>query len=81
MKKQPVTINSTAFDFNLMTSPSYMEKLTDHKIKCKCGHSCFIPNNVDRIICDWCGNYCYRKPELEFRYKLNEKLLKLKKTK
>ena len=38
--------------------------------KCKCGHSIVFSVQTERTICSWCGYYCYRTPELEFKYKL-----------
>ena len=52
------------------------KKITTH---CECGHSFIIPNQVDRLICSYCGNWCYRTKELEKQYKDKETLIKLKK--
>ena len=47
---------------------------TLHKIKCKCGHSMFMPYGTDKKICSHCGNYVYRTKECEFKEKLLRKL-------
>ena len=46
--------------------------ITDLSVKCKCGHSIFFSNKSDRVICDWCGNYCYKDKQTEFKYKMQE---------
>lgn len=54
----------------------YYSILTDNKVKCKCGKSIAFSSRVDRIICDWCGHWCYKTPQLEFKYKLKERMIK-----
>lgn len=45
------------------------------KRKCKhCGRRKVIPVYVDRILCDWCGFWIYREPNIEFKYKLEEQM-------
>ena len=45
------------------------------KRKCKhCGRRKVIPVYVDRILCDWCGLWIYREPNIEFKYKLEEQM-------
>lgn len=63
---------------------SYTEqvKLDDEranfKVKCKhCGHTMTMID-VDRTICNWCGYWIYRTPEIEFKYKLKENIIKTK---
>jgi hypothetical protein len=51
-------------------------KLSDNRVYCKCGHSILFTGNVDRIFCDWCGNYCYKDKQTEFKYKMQSKLAK-----
>jgi hypothetical protein len=34
--------------------------------------------NQDRGLCSHCGNWVYKSPELEFKYKLQEKIEKEK---
>ena len=52
------------------------KKITIH---CQCGHSFIIPNYVDRLICNFCGKWCYRTKELEKQYKQKDFERKLKK--
>lgn len=62
-----------------MTSYKDIEKLakykTNHKVKCKCGHSMFFKR--DYHICTWCGKRVYKDDKTKFKYELN-KLLKKK---
>lgn len=42
--------------------------------KCKhCGHTVSISAQVDHILCSWCGNYIFKTPQDEFRFRYNEK--------
>lgn len=50
--------------------------MTDNKIECKCGKRTNITTQLDRVICDWCGHWIYRTPQLEFKYKLKERMMK-----
>ena len=65
-----------------MISYNDIEKLARErlrsKIVCKkCGcRSNLMPNRKDRVLCNWCKNYVYRTPEIEFRYKLKEQIRK-----
>ena len=56
-----------------------IEKIASAKkqfiLKCKCGHSITMIN-AERTICSHCGKWCYRTPQIEFRYKMKEKLIK-----
>ena len=54
------------------------KKITTH---CECGHSFIIPNYVDRLICNHCGNYVYRTEEIKKQYKFKDFERKLKKWK
>lgn len=51
-------------------------RLTDEydkvKYRCKCGRRNIIPYNVDKVICTWCGNYCFKSKQDEFRFRLEE---------
>lgn len=51
--------------------------LDKHKVRCKCSHT-FILNKADRALCSYCGNWVYRTPEIEFKYKILEKIKKVK---
>ncbi len=54
------------------------EEITNTTIKCKCSHSIVMPN-AERTICRWCGEYVYRTPEIEFKYKMKEAIIKERK--
>lgn len=43
------------------------------RVACKCSHTMSIRAR-DRVICSYCGNWVYRTPELEFKYKMVEKM-------
>lgn len=67
-----------------MTTYKDIVKIHDERIKnkviCKCGcRSNTMPSHVDRVLCNWCNNFVYRTPELEFSYRLREKLKKINK--
>lgn len=42
---------------------------------CKCGKRVLI-SKQDRALCSECGHWVYKTPELEFKYKLKENLIK-----
>lgn len=44
------------------------------RVKCECGHSMYMLEN--KMICRHCGKYVFRNKEDEFKYRLNEKMLK-----
>ena len=46
------------------------------KITCECGHRVLMGTKKDRIICSWCKNYVYKDKATEFRYKMQERMLK-----
>lgn len=51
-----------------------LKSVGENTIYCKnCGHSVVIPK-ADRTICRWCGNWVYRTPQIEFKYKLMKKI-------
>lgn len=53
------------------------QEMSKHRKKCKhCGHSSVIPVYVDKKVCSWCGNYVFRTDEIEFKFRLEEKLKK-----
>lgn len=47
------------------------DRLRDHTVKCKCGHSILF-GRKDRVICNYCGHYVYRNDKVKFKYKLRE---------
>ena len=47
------------------------KELDKYKVRCKCSHTMIIAI-ADRTICSYCGNWVYRTPEIEFKYKMKE---------
>ena len=52
----------------------YTMKDVDNKVKCKCGKTIEFWTNDNKVICDWCGNYCFRTPKDEFKFRLEQRL-------
>lgn len=53
-----------------------MKVYTDNTVKCKCGHSIFMPVFVPHKICNWCGHRVFRNKKEEFKYKLEHEIRK-----
>lgn len=51
------------------------ESIAGYKVKCKCSHT-IVMAKVDRLICNHCGRWVYRNKNIEFRYKMLERLKK-----
>lgn len=49
-----------------------------YRVKCKCGHTNTIINPKGYHICSWCHNYVFLNPQIEFEYRMKEKLSKEK---
>ena len=49
-----------------------------YKVKCKCGHVSTIINPKGYQICSWCHNFVFINPQVEFEYRMKEKLLREK---
>lgn len=49
-----------------------MDEYSNLSIKCKCGHTNFVPKFLDKKICPFCGNYVYRNKKMEFVEKLKQ---------
>lgn len=47
-------------------------KLSEYKVKCKCGHSVVVPPTDKKKICKWCGNYVFTNKKEEFLYRTKE---------
>ena len=68
-------------DYKLMNSKSYKDqkKLDDEmvnfKVKCQCGHTNTL-TFCDKKICSYCGKYVFKTPQIEFEYRLKEKMKK-----
>ena len=45
-----------------------------YKVMCKCGHKTTMSPMVEKKLCSWCGNYIFRTPKAEFRYRIKQKL-------
>lgn len=69
------------FDSKYNTKKSIKDiiKLEDEranfKVKCKCGHTMSMIN-AERTICSHCNHWVFRTPELEFKYRLRERMIK-----
>lgn len=50
----------------------YSRELLQKRIKCNCGHSIYIPPHMDKVICNWCGNYVFKDKKTEFSFRLKE---------
>lgn len=50
-------------------------ELAKYQVKCKCSHSITMVK-ADRTICSYCGRWVYRTPQLKFKYKMKEFLIK-----
>ena len=50
----------------------YHDIITKNRIKCKCGHSVVLPPELNKIICNWCGNYVFKSKKDEFEYRMKE---------
>lgn len=49
---------------------------TDLTVKCKCGHSVFMPSNIPKLVCDWCSRTVYNKNELGKKQRFKDELRK-----
>lgn len=54
------------------------EEKSKCKVTCKCGHVSTILNKEGYKLCTWCRNYVFRNPQIEFEYRMKEKLIKEK---
>ena len=62
----------------MLTVKEYKRMVEEYdkvKYKCKCGHGVIIPNRLDKILCNWCGNYVFKNKEDEFKYRIQESLM------
>ena len=57
------------------------EERQKYKVKCKCGHTCTILNPKGYQICSWCHKYVFKNPQLEFEYRMKEKINREKRSK
>lgn len=49
---------------------------TELSVKCKCGHSIFMPSNIPKVVCVWCSRTVYNKNELGKKQKFKDELRK-----
>ena len=54
----------------------FFNDMSSISVYCKCGHSVQIYSKTDRLLCTWCGKWVYKNPQIEFKYKLQEKMKK-----
>lgn len=45
------------------------EELYKYRVICKCSHVVTM-KHADRMICTHCGEWIYRTPEIQFKYKM-----------
>lgn len=57
------------------------ESRQQFRVKCKCGHTCTILDPKGYQICSWCHHYVFINPQVEFEYRMREKLLREKRKK
>lgn len=48
----------------------------ENTVKCKCGHSVFIPAFKDDSLCDWCKCKVINTTKNHFKYKLRKEINK-----
>lgn len=46
------------------------DEITNSTKVCKCGHRILFKKSTRRVICSWCGNWCYQNKIDEFKDKL-----------
>ena len=54
----------------------FQDALNEHTYTCSCGHRVVIMPYVDKVLCNWCKHYVFKNKSDEFKYRLNERLLK-----
>ena len=54
------------------------DELDKVKYRCKCGHRVIIPKGIDKQLCDWCNHYVFKEKSEEFKYRIQEKLRRIK---
>ena len=50
------------------------EEMYEMRVICKCGCVTVMTPKTDWCICRWCKHKLYRTKELEFKYKMEEKM-------
>ena len=62
---------------HLLTDKEYNRMTEEYdkvKYKCKCGHRVVIKHNQTKAICSWCLKYVFKNNQVEFKYRLKEKI-------
>ena len=54
----------------------YYEAKNNCKRYCKCGHYAYIMNKYGIAECTWCHNLIFMNKEVEFKYRMNQQLIK-----
>lgn len=61
-----------------MRRDTYYSKLNDalfgHNVKCKCGHSVFLPSYEPIKICSHCNNYVFKDEKTKFKFMLSKRV-------
>lgn len=52
------------------------KEIKENTVKCKCGHSVFIPAFKDDSLCDWCKCKVINTTKNHFKYKLRKEINK-----
>lgn len=53
-----------------MINDNRWKELVKFRKVCSCGHVILFKKQTKRIICTWCGNWCYQNKIDEFKDKL-----------
>lgn len=54
------------------------DELNNYTYTCDCGHRVVILPQKDKVICNWCKHYVFKNKQEEFKYRMNEKIRRLK---
>ena len=54
------------------------EEKQKYAYKCKCGHTVFIINKRDYVLCSHCKNLVFKNKKIEFEYRMKEKIIREK---
>lgn len=60
--------------YNFQYDIKLSKERKENTVKCKCGHSVFIPVFKDDLICHWCGYKVINTTKNHFKYKLRKVL-------
>ena len=69
------TKNIQKQDVRLYDNPTeYMREKTNFIYCPKCKHTVEFWTNDNKTICTWCGNYVFKTPKEDFKYRLEQRL-------